>query len=201
MSSTSSPSTFATRFVGAERRFHGGVSSRDKQLANFKEGPDDGILLATRAGRAGMAVNVESTTLVNGRRHAVVQYQHDLPMAQSLQDQTEGRIKRPIAQGYPDDADRVQEWVVVKVMAESTAPTLESWLGVSVMQIKNARCALDRSRGRGQGGSASACEDEEGVEGPLKRLELLTPYAETKKREREAAALGKAKGKAKRSSY
>ena len=183
-------------------RFHGGVSSRDKQLANFKEGPDDGILLATR-GACGMAVNVESTTLVNGRRHAVVQYQLDLPMAQSLQDQTEGRIKRPIAQGYPDDADRVQEWVVVKVMAESTAPTLESWLS-EVMQIKNARCGdflTDREE-EAKEGRQVACEDEEGVEGPLKRLvELLTPYAETKKREREAAALGKAKGKAKRSSY
>ena len=171
-------------------KFHGGVSGRDRQLAAFKNGPDDAILLATR-GACGMAVNVECTTTVDGRRFAVEQYQLDLPMAQSLQDQAEGRIKRPLAQGHPSDPDRVESWVVTKVKSVMHAPTLEDWLE-TVMSVKNARCAdmlTDRDEQRLEG---KETEDDtvEGIQGPLlKLIELLGGYAPTtEERKRKKAA-------------
>jgi len=160
-------------------RFHGGVHGRDKQLAAFKDGPSDSILLATR-GACGMAVNVECTTTVDGRRNAVVQYQLDLPMSQSLQDQAEGRIKRPIAQGHPGDGDKVEAWIVKKVKAQLEGRnTLEDWLE-AVMSVKNARCAdmlTDKDEQRLEG-KETAHDTNEGVEGPLKKLiEVMGCYA------------------------
>lgn len=176
-------------------RFHGGVHGRDKQLAGFKEGPSDAILLATR-GACGMAVNVECTTVADGRRHAVVQYQLDLPMSQSLQDQAEGRIKRPIAQGHPSDADKVEAWIVKKVRAKlQDKNTLEDWLE-AVMSVKNARCSdmlVDKDEQRLEGKEV-ATDTNEGLEGPLKKLlEVMVAFApprEEKKRKQKNALRG-----------
>ena len=171
-------------------KFHGGVHGRDKQLAAFKEGPSDSILLATR-GACGMAVNVECTTTVDGRRNAVVQYQLDLPMSQSLQDQAEGRIKRPIAQGHPGDGDKVEAWIVKKVKARlECRNTLEDWLE-AVMSVKNARCSdmLTDKDEQHLDGKETAHDTNEGLEGPLKKLidvmRCYAPQPDEKKRKRK----------------
>lgn len=152
-------------------KFHGRISGRDKQLAAFKNSPVDAILLATR-GACGMAINVECTTRIANRRHAVVQYQLDLPMAQSTQSQAEGRIKRPIAQGHPCDADKVDRWIVKTVKADFNGKhTLEDWLQ-EVMALKNARCAdmlTDRDEEQIDGRETSI-DTNEGLDGPLKML-------------------------------
>jgi hypothetical protein len=176
-------------------KFHGKVAGRDKQLAAFKQAAPDAILLATR-GSMGMAVNVECTTEVGGKSQACVQYQLDLPMSQSAQQQTEGRTKRPIAQ------PGVEEWVVKKVLAETDYKTLEDWLE-AVMKVKNSRCSdmlTDREE-EATDGKQTQTDTDEGVDGPLKLLtEMLGQYApkkEEKKRKRQEALLAKAKkGKA-----
>lgn len=171
-------------------KFHGSVGGRDKQLAAFKSGPPDGILVATRSS-CGMAINVENTTLVNDCREAVVQYQLDLPMAQSMQNQAEGRIKRPIAQGYPNDPDRVRQWIVKKVKADFDGKnTLEDWLE-KVMVLKNARCAdmLNANDEERADGRDTSIDTNDGLDGPLKKLvEVLSVYATAPSRKRSRVA-------------
>jgi hypothetical protein len=172
-------------------KFHGGISGRDRQLAAFKAGDEDAILLATR-GSMGVAINVECVTVVDGVPQACVQYQLDLPMSQSAQQQTEGRIKRPIAQ------PGVQKWTIKKVLASSDTRTLEDWLE-AVMAVKNNRCSdmlVDRDEEATEGRQTHTDTDD-GVDGPLKMLiEMLAGYAppkEEKKRKREQKLLDKAK--------
>jgi hypothetical protein len=167
-------------------KFHGGISGRDKQLAAFKSGDQDAILLATR-GSMGMAVNVECTTESDGKVMSCLQYQLDLPMSQSAQQQTEGRTKRPIAQ------PGVDTWTVKKVLAQNNdTQTLEDWLAV-VMEVKNNRCSdmlVDKDEEALEGRQTQTDTDEE-IDGPLKLLiEMLGRYApppEEKKRKREEA--------------
>lgn len=177
-------------------KFHGSVSGRDKHLAAFKEASPDAILLATR-GSMGMAINVECVTAVDGKPRACVQYQLDLPMSQSAQQQTEGRTKRPIAQ------PGVEEWVVKKVLAEVDFKNLEDWLQ-AVMEVKNTRCGdmlIDKEE-EAKDGRQTHTDTDEGIDGPLKLItEMLgqyTPPKEEKKRKRQESLLAKAKkGKAK----
>jgi hypothetical protein len=145
--------------------FHGGVARRDRELAAFKEGADDAILLATR-GACGMAVNVECTTRVDTadgpRRKAVAQLQLDIPMSMSAQEQCEGRVKRCLAQGWPDDDDRVRAYDVKKVQACKSLhpfPTLDDWL-LKVVNAKSTK-AGDLLADR-EGGDANAGEGDEG---------------------------------------
>ena len=129
-------------------KFHGGVSGRDKQLANFKVSAPNAILLATR-GSCGMAVNVECTTtraerLPDGssiqRRIPVLQFSIDVAGTKSSQNQAEGRIKRPIAQGF-GDVDGVTEWRVQSVLAtEFQGYSLEQW-AYEKQKVKDARCS------------------------------------------------------------
>ena len=153
-------------------KFHGKTPRRNRQLAAFKAGAPDAILLASR-GACGQAINIEATTTdAEGKKHPVLQYQLDLPMAQAAQSQAEGRIKRPLAQGWPDDPDKVTTWVVKKVLAENDNPTLEDWCG-EVMAIKNARCTemfADRDEQAVEAKDDLSDEVEEGVMGPLKKL-------------------------------
>ena len=164
-------------------KFHGKVSGRDKQLAAFKQSAPDSILLATR-GSMGMAVNVEPTTLIGGIPHAVVQFQLDLPMSQSSQQQTEGRTKRPIAQSG------VNQWIVKKVLAKTNFNTLEDWL-TNVIELKNTRCAdmlVDKDEEKLEQRQTQTDTDE-GVDGPLKMLiktfAALLPKKEKRKRKRK----------------
>lgn len=166
-------------------KFHGKVSARANQLAAFKTGPVDAILLCTR-GSMGMAVNVEATSVDDdGIRLAVVQYQLDLPLSQSGQDQTEGRIKRPVAQGFPGDADRVREWVVKKVLAEvEEKPTIDDW-NAYVMKLKQSRCAdffVDKEEEAADGRDTSINDDEE-ANGALKQLiDMFSCHVRAEKR-------------------
>jgi hypothetical protein len=160
-------------------KFHGKVAKRDRALKAFQSGPCDGILLASR-GACGMAVNIESTTTdEDGSRHPVVQYQLDMPMSQGHQDQTEGRIKRPLAQGYPDDPNKVETWLVKQVLAASDKPTVEDWCA-EVMKIKHMRCMdvfANADELQTDGREESTLEIEEGSVGPLKMLtEMLAEY-------------------------
>ena len=178
------------KFPGrAVYKFHGKVPRRDRQLAAFKNGAPDAILLASR-GACGQAINIETTTTdAEGKRHPVVQYQLDLPMAQASQAQCEGRIKRPLAQGWPDDPLKVTQWVVKKVLAENANPTLEDWCS-QVMSIKNARCTemfADRDEQTVEAKDDLSEEVEEGVMAPLKNLvDLFAVYAPAGSRKRPA---------------
>lgn len=164
-------------------KFHGGVSGRDRQLAAFKEAKPDAILLATR-GSMGMAVNVEPVTLIDGMPHAVVQYQLDLPMSQSAQQQTEGRTKRPIAQAG------VEKWIVKKVLAKVDFKTIEDWLA-EVIALKNARCAdmLTDKDEEALDQRQTHMDTDDGVDGPLKLLikllgDFLPPKDNNKERKK-----------------
>jgi len=154
--------------------FHGGVYRRDRELAEFKESADDSILLATR-GACGMAVNVECTTLVDAPsgplRMAVRMYKIDNEASPALRDQCEGRVKRCLAQGWPSDANRVQEYCVKAVRAskESFAlPTLEDWLDkvIASKQFKASDLLADP-----EGGDANAGgEDMNSLAGAISEL-------------------------------
>ena len=96
-----------------------------------------------------MAVNVECTTtraerLPDGsviqRRMPVLQFNIDVAGTKSSQNQAEGRIKRPIAQGF-GDVDGVSEWRVQSVLAtEFQGYTLENW-AYDKQQLKDACCS------------------------------------------------------------
>lgn len=174
--------------------FHGKVHSRQRQMAEFKTSTHDAILLATR-GACGTAINIECTTKdSSGRRQAVVQYQLDLPPSQAMQSQAEGRIKRPIAQGFPNDADRVESWHVRKVLADANFRTCEDWMQETI-ETKSTRCSdmlLDKTEDALEGGechvdsTADAVGAVEAVDGPIKLLlSLFAGFAPPRGRKRQ----------------
>jgi hypothetical protein len=151
--------------------YHGELSDsvRLATLAAFKTSEDDAILLSTR-GALSMAVNVEFTTLKtiydehqqpSPCRHAVRMFFGDFAESLPDQDQAEGRCKRPKSQGYPNDADRVQNWFVEYFRAtDHTQPTIETALD-KMLTVKAMRCAnLLGGLDKGDGEEYDAPEEE-----------------------------------------
>ena len=140
---------FKDRFPGREIYvYHGGRPRRAATMEAFKHGAANAVLVATR-GSCEMAVNIETTTMGSEwdektlayvpRRLAARQIFVDLPLSQAEQTQAEGRTKRPNAQGYPNDDDRVMHWHAETARCDHTGATIEDFLEKS-MSIKEARC-------------------------------------------------------------
>ena len=120
--------------------YHGGRSRRAEAMSAFKTGAPNAVLVATR-GSCEMAVNIECTTMGHDRRLAARQIFLDLPFSKAEQTQAEGRIKRPQAQGHPDDPDRVTAWYAETALAEEYAGnTIEDFFQRTI-DIKEARAS------------------------------------------------------------
>ena len=136
--------------------YHAGLSDKARVavLSHFKKSSADNAILLSTRGSLNQAVNVECTTnklvvmkdspcqteLVN-RRFAVRMCFGDFAESPKDQDQCEGRCKRPRAQGYPDDPDRVQDWFVEYFYSkEYNRPTIETVLE-KMSTVKSLRCA------------------------------------------------------------
>ena len=187
---------FRDRFPGREVFvYHGGRSKRAAVMEAFKVGAADAVLIATR-GSCEMAVNIECTTVsaaahcevanaMVSRRLAARQIFADLPMSKAEQTQAEGRTKRPKAQGYPDDPDRVIHWYAETVLATLYAGnTIEDFLQKTIA-IKEARCGDFLRDDEGSDAivddSAAANNDDVGSEGVLRALlTTLAAYAKPK---------------------
>ena len=181
---------FRDRFPDRELYvYHGGRSKRAAVMDSFKKGAADAVLVATR-GSCEMAVNIESTTMGSEycqktkamvpRRLAARQIFGDLPLSSAEQTQAEGRTKRPKAQGYPSDSDRVMHWYAdTALAAKYDGKTIEDFLKKTI-EIKEARCAdlfRDEEGLDSVADSSSTKNDEIGNEGVLKALlDILSMY-------------------------
>jgi hypothetical protein len=133
--------------------YHAGLSdkARVEMLSHFKnKSSDNAILLSTR-GSLKQAVNVECTTnkfvfdndlqQMVLRKLAVRMFFGDFAESPPDQNQAEGRCKRPKAQGYPNDPDRVKDWFVEFFYStEYQSPTIETVLD-KMSTVKALRCA------------------------------------------------------------
>tara|TARA_B110000971_G_scaffold182238_1_gene189296 strand:+ start:2860 stop:4893 length:2034 start_codon:yes stop_codon:yes gene_type:complete len=177
--------------------YHGNVSGRANHMERFQAGAPDAILLATR-GACEQAVDVSATTTKHEfdaalgyavpRRYAVRQIFLDVALSSAAQQQAEGRTKRTIAQGVPEDPDQVRKWICENSRAvnDDNFPTIETFMQM-VVDLKKARCedifrTVDDDIEAGTenaGASTDLTHDtEKGVLVTL--IELMSPHMKTK---------------------